>query len=239
MATARALAPSVPKSPAGQGFSDLLAPGLYAWCITVAWPAAQHLAPVEARLLAGAALASLVGGAVLTRFWPFAARMAGLWLFVACSLGAWAMLGRFIATAHLDPVHGLLGAVGWAAFAIVWGGERPALDPPDSPARSLPWPDTRRRAALIVGAVAAAAAIPIALAWWVQSTERALLAHAVSLAAGIALIAHAADLAAPQPREPGPRPPPDRPQRRLFGAAWPLAALAGLALAGAVFSLLR
>jgi len=106
--------------------ADLLAPGLYAWAITVAWPAAQRLAPFESRLLAGAALVALVAGALLSRFWPFAARIAGLWLFVACSLGAWVLLARSIAPAHLDPVHGLLGSLGWAAFAVVWAGDSAA-----------------------------------------------------------------------------------------------------------------
>jgi hypothetical protein len=229
-------------SPAGQGFLDLLAPGLYAWGVTVAWPASQRLAPFGSRLLAGAALLSLVASAFLTRYWPAAARTAGLWLFLACSLGAWAMLARSIAPTHLDPVHGVLGSVGWAAFAIVWGGERPAPEEPDAPPaplRPLPWPDARRKTTLIMALVAVAASIPMALAWWVESTERALLAHAVSLAAGIALVACAADLAAPTPRESAPRLPEARPKRRLAGAAWPLATLVGLALAGALVALLR
>ena len=239
MTTARALSPSRTfTSLAGRGFLDLLAPGLYAWGVTVAWPASQRLAPIEARLLAGAALASIVGGALLSRFWPRAARLTGFWLFVACSLGAWAMLSRAIAPTHLDPVHGVFGSVGWAAFAVVWGGEHPP-EAHDAPTRSPPWPEARRRTTLIMAIVAAAAAIPIALAWWVESTERALFAHAVSLAAGIALVACAGDLAAPPTRETGPRPVEGHPRRRLEGAAWPLAALAGLALAGALLGFLR
>jgi hypothetical protein len=223
----------------GQGFSDLVAPGLYAWAITVAWPAAQRLAPLESRLLAGAALVALLASALLSRFWPFAARIAGLWLFVGCSLGAWALLARSVAPTHLDPVHGVLGSLGWAAFAIVWGGERPAPGPTEASAPSQPWPEVRRRTRLVMAVVAVAAAIPIALAWWVENMERALLAHAVSLAASIALVAQAADLAAPTPREAGPRPAAERPRRRLLGAAWPLAALTGLTLAGTLFALLR
>jgi hypothetical protein len=87
--------------------------------------------------------------------------------------------------------------------------------------------------------VAVAAAIPMIFAWWVVSIERALLAHAVSLAAAIALIASAIDLAAPYSRELGPRPPVERPQKRLMSAAWPLTVLAGLALAGALIALVR
>jgi hypothetical protein len=221
------------------GHFDLLAPGLYTWAVTVAWPAAQRLAPLESRLLAGAALVSLLVGAVLNRFWALGARIAGLWLFVACSLGAWALLARSIAPTHLDPVHGVLGSLGWAAFAIVWGGERPAPRTAEASARSLTRSEDRRRAMFIMTIVAAAAAIPLALAWWVESTERALLAHAVTLAAGIALVARAADVAAPAPRDPGPSAPAERPRRRLLRAAWPLAAVTCLALAGALFGLLR
>jgi hypothetical protein len=223
----------------GAGIFDLLAPGLYAWGMTVAWPAAQRRAPYPARVLAGAALASLLVCAVLTRVWPRGARIAGVWLFLGASLATWIMLARSIAPTHLDPVHGVLGAVGWAAFAIVWGGERAPPDTSEAPARAPPWTDARRRTTLVMSLVAVAASLPMAFAWWVQNTERALLAHAVSLAAAIALVAQAAELASPAPREAGPPPLPDRPRRRLAGAALPLAALVGLALAGALFGLLR
>jgi hypothetical protein len=237
---ARVFSPSrLVASLAGAGIFDLLAPGLYAWGMTVAWPASQRLAPFPARVLAGASLASLVVCAVLTRFWPVAARIVGVWLFLATSLGAWIMLARSVAPTQLDPVHGVLGAVGWAAFAIVWGGHRAPPATSEARARPLAWSGVRRRTAITMSLVAAAASLPMALAWWVQSIERSLLAHAVSLAAAIALIAQAADLAAPAPREAGPPPPPDRPRRRLLGAAIPLAALVGLALAGALFGLMR
>jgi len=240
----RVLSPSrFLSSLASAGIFDLLAPGLYAWGMTVAWLAAQRLAPFPARALAGAALASLVFCAILTRFWPLGARIAGVWLFLGTSLGTWIMLARSIAPTNFDPVHGMLGAVGWAAFAIVWGGQRAAPDAVDArtegSARPLPWPETRRRTALVMALIGVAASLPMALAWWVQNTERALLAHAVSLAAAIALVAQAADVASPTPREAGPPPLPERPKRRLLGAAWPLAALVGLALAGALFGLLR
>jgi hypothetical protein len=226
-------------SPASTGIFDLLAPGLYAWGMTVAWPTAQRLAPFPARVLAGAALLSLLVCAVLTRFWPLGARVAGVWLFLGTSLGTWIMLARFLAPTHLDPVHGVLGAVGWGAFAIVWGGQRPAPETSDVPTRAMAWPEARRRTALIMSVVAVTAALPMAFAWWIQNAERALLGHAVSLAAAIALVAFGADVASPIPREAGPPPLPDRPRRRLMGAALPLAAFVGLALAGALFGLLR
>src|SRR5262245_46971164 len=141
MALARALSPSrLVASLAEKGFFDLLAPGLYAWSVTVAWPASQRLAPFSARILAGGALAALVAGAVLTRFWPLGARVAGIWLFLGTSLGCWAMLSRSIDATHLDPVHGVLGAIGWGAFAIVWGGERAPRVTASTPVRALPLP---------------------------------------------------------------------------------------------------
>jgi hypothetical protein len=222
-----------------EGFFDLLAPGLYAWGMTVAWPASHRLAPWPARALAGVALLALLLGALLARYWPSSARIAGLWVFVAASLASWMLLSRAIDPSHLDPLHGALGSLGWAAFAVVWGGQRsiPALS--EIAPRQVPWSKARRRTLLVMSIVGTAAAVPIALAWWVQSVERALLAHAVSLAAGIALIVRAADVAAPPKKESGPRLAQDRPKRRLMNAAWPLAILTGLALTGAVLGLLR
>jgi hypothetical protein len=240
MAPARGLAPSrIAASLAGTGLFDLLAPGLYAWGITVAWPASQRLVPLSVRLLASAALAALVLGAVFTRWWPVAARIVGVWLFVATSVATWIALARAVDPSHLDPVHGLLGSVGWAAFAVVWGGERLPAESAEPPARAAPWPVSWRRTMIIMALVAVTASVPITLAWWVQSLERSLLAHSVSLAAGIALLAKGADLAAPPSRESGPPPPADRPKRRIAGAAVPLVTLVGLAVAGALVLLLR
>ncbi|MET0596131.1 MAG: hypothetical protein ABW133_25755 [Polyangiaceae bacterium] len=239
MASVRDFAPSrVFASLVREGTFDLLAPGLYAWGVTVAWPASHRLAPFASRVLAGVALGALLVGSVASRFWP-PLRIAALWVVVATSLGSWVLLARAIDPSHLDPVHGLLGSVGWAAFAVVWGGERTRVPAPEPPGRPLPWPRERRRTVLLMSFLATAAAVPIALAWWVQTTERAMLAHAVSLAAGIALIARAADMAAPVRREPQPLLAVDKPRRRLAGAAGPLAVLAGLALIGALFGVLR
>jgi hypothetical protein len=237
MASVRDFAPSrVLATLAQEGFFDRLAPGLYAWGVTVAWPASNRLAPATARLFAGAALATLFVGAIVSRFWR-PARIAALWLFVATSLGTWVLLARAIDPNHLDPVHGVLGSVGWAAFAVSWSGDPVRSD--DAGAQTVPWPAARRRSALVMSLIATAAAIPIALAWWVQTTERAMLAHAVSLAAGIALVARAADIAAPLRHEPIPLAGTDRPRRRLASAAGPLAVLVGLALMGALFGVLR
>jgi hypothetical protein len=238
MASVRDFAPSrFLAALAREGVFDRLAPGLYAWGVTVAWPASHRLAPLTARISAGVALATLLIGAIASRFWP-PARIAAMWLFVATSLGTWVLLSRVIDPTHLDPVHGVLGSVGWGAFAVAWGGDR--MRPEEGAAAGpAPWPAERRRTAVIMSVIATAAAIPIALAWWVQTTERAMLAHAVSLAAGIALIARAADIAAPLRYGPTPLAATERPRRRLAAAAGPLAVLLGLALMGALFGVLR
>jgi hypothetical protein len=92
----------------------------------------------------------------------------------------------------------------------------------------------------ILGAVALAASIPMVLAWWVQSLERALLAHAIALAVAIALVAFAVDMFDPRSRELEKKlMAPIRPQRRLRRAAPSLVALVVLTLLGAGYSLLR
>jgi hypothetical protein len=78
------------------------------------------------------------------------------------------------------------------------------------------------------------------LAWSVQTVERALLAHAISLAVAIALVAFAVDLfeprsAAEQAGFAGFR----TPERRLSSALPTLTFLAVLAVAGAAYALLR
>ena len=79
----------------------------------------------------------------------------------------------------------------------------------------------------------------MALAWWVESVERALLAHAVSLAAAIALVAFAADLFDPRARQIERAAVLVRPEKRVAAAAPALIALVAVALAGAAYGLLR
>jgi hypothetical protein len=223
---------------------DLLVPGLYAWGVTVAWPVSNRFASLGSRIFALVAVVALVAGAVLRASSPALARIIGIWFFLASCVAAWALVGSSILPTQLDPVQGLLGSVGWALFAMGWAGQKkippgpveptPVATQPAVPRKKLP-----RRSVFMLSAVAVAAAVPMALAWWVTSVERALLAHAVSLAAAIALVAFAADIFDPRTRQAGRALALVRPERRLATAAPALVALVAVILAGAAYSLLR
>jgi hypothetical protein len=239
------VAKSIVRDPVTAGrLFDLVVPGLYAWGITVIWPVSHRFASLGSRVLALVALAALVAGAVLRSSAPALARIIGIWLFLLSCIAAWALLGSSIQPARFDPVQGLLGAVGWALFAIGWAGQKkmapssvelsPVAAQPVVPRKKMP-----RGSVYVLAGVAVVALIPMILAWWVQSVERALLAHAVALASAIALVAFAADMFDPRARQAERAMPVIRPERRLVGAAPALLALLALMLAGAAYSLLR
>jgi len=168
--------------------------------------------------------------------------MVGTWIFLPSCVGAWALFAPSIAPSHFDPVQGVLGSLGWALFAIAWGGQRAPPQPrplADLPPATRPAAQTRRK--LAFGLLVTCALAPLALSWWVVSVERALLAHAVSLAAAIVLIVLAVDLLAPvSPIENQSAPEPrERPLQRWQSAAPALVMLVMLALAGAAYGLLR
>jgi hypothetical protein len=226
------------------GLFDLIVPGLYAWGVTVAWPVSHRFASLASRIFALVAVVALVAGAILRAFSPALARIIGVWIFLASCVATWAVVGSPIAPSQLDPVQGLLGAVGWGLFAIGWAGQKkvpprpvelaPVASQPAVPRKKLP-----RKSALVLAAVGVAAAFPMALAWWVESVERALLAHAVSLATAIALVAFAADIFDPRRRSMERAMALVRPEKRLVAAAPALIALLAVALAGAAYSSLR
>ena len=223
---------------------DALAPGAYAWGITVAGPASQRFAPLGARICALVAVVSLVSGAILMTSSPAIARIAGIWGFLCASIGAWTFLGPSLLPSHLDPVQGVLGSLGWLLFAIAWAA--PVTPPVDVPHPSTSLVDVGPRQAMtrttpwVLAVVAAAAAVPMVLAWWVASTERALFAHAAALAAALALVACASDLFDPrgtaaEARALALR----RPRERLREAASAVVVLLALVLIGATYALLR
>ncbi len=235
----------VQKAPADAGrLFDLLVPGLYAWGVTVAWPVSSRFASLASRIVALVAVVALVAGSVLRASSPALARIIGIWVFLASCVAAWSLVGSPVMPSHLDPVQGLLGAVGWALFAVGWAGQKrippgPVELAPVATQPAVPRKRQPRRSVFVLTVVAIAAAIPMALAWWVESVERALLAHAVSLAAAIALITFAADVFDPRSRQIERAVALVRPEKRLLDAAPVLVALLALTLAGAAYYLLR
>jgi hypothetical protein len=92
----------------------------------------------------------------------------------------------------------------------------------------------------VLALVTIAAAVPMMLSWWVGSLERALLAHGVSLAAAIALVAFAVDLFEPRSRaEDAGFDASRKPERRIAAALPAFVALTALLVLGAAYTLLR
>jgi hypothetical protein len=232
---------------------DVLAPGLYAWTLTVAWPVSQRFAPLGARIFALVALVTLVAGATLLFSSPRLARIFGIWVFLAACVGTWAWYAPALGPLHFDPLQGILGSLGWALFAITWAGDATSTSTPTPPSSAPPPkppalrdPAERRHrnvpraAAAVLALVALAAAVPMVLSWWVPSLERALLAHGVSLAAAIALIAFAVDLFEPRsPAEEAGFDASRKPERRIASALPAFVALTALLVLGAAYTLLR
>jgi hypothetical protein len=230
---------------------DVLAPGLYAWGVTVGWPVSQRFAPLGSRIGALVALVSLVAGSALVFTSPRLARVFGIWVFLAACIATWAWFSVAVSTLRLDPVQGVLGSIGWALYAISWSGD--AANPSStSPPVSVPVPvpdprpDARRyrnvprAAAAVLILVTTVAALPMVLAWWVASLERALLAHAISLAAAIALVTLAVDLFEPRSRaEEAGFDASRKPERRIASALPTFIALTALLVLGAAYTLLR
>jgi len=234
MPTARSLSAS-----AGSSF-DLFAPGLYAWGVTVAWPASQRLAPFEARLFALIALTALVVGAGLAFVSPLTGRIAGIWVFLSACFASWAQVAPSLFLVRLDPVQGVLGSFGWGLFALSWARQDPTIALTPAPTdlvpvarQRLPW-----RVPFILALVSVVAALPMILAWWVKGPERALVAHVVALAGAIALVTYAAEFAdaGTRKRRVSDAAPPGF---RLIAAGPALLILFFVAALGAAFGLLR
>jgi hypothetical protein len=190
-------------------------------------------------LFAFAALVALAAGAGLAFLWPLAGRMVGIWLFLAACVASWSQATPSLFLARLDPVQAVLGSVGWALFALGWARQEKSGPAPDAvpPGHAdLPRHTVPRRLRIMVAMVSLAGALPLILAWWVRGLERALVAHAVAIAAAIALVTSAAELG-----EAGTRGKHEAaaPRARLSAAAPGLVLLCILAALGAGYSLLR
>ncbi len=218
------------------GALQAVAPGLYAWGVTVAPAAFARGAPGVARAAAVAAVLALVAGVVAERRRATRLRLMSLWGFVlACAL-TWSASPGAMASQRVDTLRGLAGMLGWALFALA--SAAPALADRRAPGQlepgSAPLAPRRRlrRGDLIYISMGVAAAVGLQLVGWdVAGPERALFLRCVALAASLAAIGASVDvsLARHLPRSAEPR------QPRLRRATRTLGVLALLGLLGAVF----
>jgi hypothetical protein len=173
--------------------------GAYAWAVTVAPSAWADRAPALARVAAGLALAALVAGALWERRWEGRVRLASLWAFVLASALTWSLSPSALAPTHMDTLGGVAGMLGWGLFALASAGpalgsrretERVIADDPLEARRRL----GRRDAVYVLGGALFGAAFQT-VGWDEVSPERALLVRLVAIAAGLAVIGAAAQVA--------------------------------------------
>jgi hypothetical protein len=181
----------------------VLVPGLYAWLLTVAHPAAQRDAPFAARITAFAALVALAVAPIFVRDRIALARAFGIYAFVGLSVLSWALLESQIAVERMDRLRAVVGALGWLVYAFGWGRVRTRGVPEDDPhvvlgAKLVPRARLPRAAVPVaVFAVAAALAIE-ALAFRVDRREPAVFAHAVAIALALLVLGAGARIALAQ-----------------------------------------
>jgi len=177
-----------------RGLAAILLPGFYAWGATVAFPAFSAKAGSVARVADAGALLALASGPWVAQRWLLAGRAIGVLGFAGFSAAAWGALGDELRAPRLDPVRSALGALAWGLFALGWGNfpsrtRLPEDDPHALLASRLP-PRARvaRTTQIGFGALLAiSVALPL-LAWRVDRAGVALLAHALGLAASVAVL---------------------------------------------------
>jgi len=171
-----------------------------AWSATVAPAVLSRSAPRSAVLVALLALVSGLAGPFLRATRPNLARHVGLTLFFLLVTGAWLLASAALEPLRLDPLRASIGAIAWGAFALSWR-EPWEVDAPTADASEPGAPLLQARSALPRGAVAIMTLGVVAglgflvLAWNVRDGERALVAHALSVACAVGIISVAASAA--------------------------------------------
>ncbi|HXN32214.1 MAG TPA: hypothetical protein VN894_10145 [Polyangiaceae bacterium] len=205
-------------------------PGVYAWGVTVAPTVWAQGAPVLAKGAAIVALAMLAAGVAGEPRLAGRARTASLWGFVVACAVSWCAAPAGLSPLRMDAPRGLAGVVGWALFAFASAAPavrrsddvEPVADGSEFGPRSPASDGT-----YVVGAALSASMLQT-IGWRIAGAERALLVRFVALAAGLAVIGAAAEIAL-QRHVPRAMPSSARRMRRALAA---LVALAILALAG-------
>jgi hypothetical protein len=218
----------------------VLAPGLYAWLLTVVHPAAQPAVSFTARAFAFLAAVALVAGVALESEQPKLGRGLGIYGFIGAALLSWCFAGPAVGVASLDPVRSALGVLGWVLYAFGWGRSRGSRVPEDSPnvlggAPLAPRARLSRASLPVVGVAVVAALVLEGLAFRVERAEPALFAHGVATACALLVLGSGSRIALGL----GGRRELPAAATRLNAMAPPLAALAvllGLGLVWAAFA---
>jgi hypothetical protein len=174
-------------------------PGVYAWGVTVAPCAWARGASLVGKVAAVVALLMLGAGMLGERRWGGRARAVLLWGFVVASAVVWSAAPAGLNPLRMDAPRGLAGMLAWALFAFACA--TPALAPLAEGERGIDEvqlaPRQRVRpgdAAYIAGGGLLAAVLQVG-GWTIAGGERSLLVRFVALAAGLAVIGAATEIA--------------------------------------------
>jgi hypothetical protein len=229
---------------AGRAFKSSRAPqtmiaAVLAWSVTVAPSAFARASAPAARLFAMLALSAGLAGPLFLGERRRIGRHLGITTFLALSAGAWLFSLHALHPARLSPLRAATGSLAWAIFALSWRevwpkpaerteaeGQTVVLPPRASlPPLAVP---------LLTAAILAALFLVFA-AYRTREAERGLVAQAVAVVCGAALVTGAATIAITHGKDrfPGPG--------RRFNATVvrALVLLVAAALGGALFILLR
>lgn len=227
--------------------SPILLAGGYAWGLTAAPVAALGLRQIATTgptlrgalgvVGAGVALGALGVGVALERRRSPLAPLVGIWGFLAALVLCWLSAPVLLDVARMDGTRGLLGAGGFALYALAWGvpDVLRRLVPEDDPradtsapleARDqLPW-----TARLVAALGVVTAALLSFLAWRLRDVPRSLFGQALAALIAVLVVSASSEIAVG--RRTTALPPP---ASRLRRAASPLLLLGLLvALGGAL-----
>jgi hypothetical protein len=231
--------------------AQAVVPGIYAWAVTVApvvldlrldrgtigvW---AHGTSAVARLAALVAPLWLLAGPAAERRWDARGRVASLWGFVLSCALAWSAAPAAVGPLRIDAPRGVAGMVGWALFALAAAAPALHRGPEDDEriVREAPLVPRRGQSKRVDSAYLAGGAVLAALlqgvGWRVAGAERSLLVRFVALAASLAVVGAATELALARHVRRVPR----SRARRLRAAMATLVALALLGLTGVIFGL--
>lgn len=182
-------------------------PGVYAWAVTVAPTVWNDGEPLAARVAGLAAPVFLVFGAILEPRVGLPARILSLWSFVIACGFVWGAAPNELTPLRLDPVRGVAGMLGWALFALASAagpasrsmasrGPAGGMTHPGTGTTNVEQPASRWRldiACVVVGALVAA--VMQFGGWQISAPESALFVRFVTVAAGLATLTVATNVA--------------------------------------------
>lgn len=170
-----------------------------AWSVTVAPAAFARGSAPAARLFAVLAILAGLAGPLFLAERRRIGRHLGITVFLALALGAWLFSLPALHPARLSPLRAATGSLAWAIFALSWRevwpkpAERTEAEAQTAvlpPRASLPIMSVPILSAAIVGAL-----FFVFAAYRTREAERGLVAQALAVACGAALVTGAATIA--------------------------------------------